>query len=272
MKTLKRLLLRLLIIVIIILVAVVLARNIIIKHSIRPGAKLVSGLDVSVDKVDVGLTRSAAGMEGITLYNPEGFPEGTVIEIPEVYIDYDHKQILGDTIHLEELRLGIDKVVVVKNSEGQINLVELVRVLNDRFKADQQKQQQPSGEKKGKALKIDRLKLDIGSVVYRDHSVDPPTENVININLHETHENITSPAAVGAIIALKTMASLGMDMLSVENLEVFTTAAGGYVDNIKGLSDETVRKAREITGMADEMTQSSTNMLNKATDTLKKLF
>jgi len=121
MKSLKRLLLRLLIIIIIIVVAVVLARNVIIKHSINSGAKMFSGLNVSVDEVDVGLTKSAAGMKGITLYNPEGFPEGTVIAIPEVYVDYDHRQILGNTIHLEELRLGIDKVVVVKNSKGEIN-------------------------------------------------------------------------------------------------------------------------------------------------------
>jgi len=268
MKSLKRLLLRLVIIVVVIVVALVLARNILIKLGINSGSKMLSGLNVSVDKVDVGLTKSAAGLEGITIHTAAGFPEGTVIEIPEVYVDYNHRQILGDTIHLEELRLRIDKVVVVKNSEGEINLLKLVKVLNERFKSEQKKAETP-GKKSGKAIKIDRLQLDVGSILYKDHSVDPPTEKVINLNIHEVHEDISSPAMVATIITLKAMSALGMDMLSLADMDVLKGMAGGSLDNLKGMTDDAMQQAQ---GIADEFTKSPTNVLNKATDALKKLF
>ncbi len=264
---------RLFIMLIILLAIIVLARNVIVKHSIHFGSKQATGLEMNVDSVDMGLTASAAGIKGFTIENPKGFPDGTIISVPEVYIDYDHTQILGDTIHLQEVRLDIDTVNVIKNSKGQINVMEAMNALNEHFKSGlpSSGDEQPGEKKPSKALQIDRLKLKIGKVRVTDQTVNPPTVKDITINLDEEFDNVTSPVAVGVLIATKTMMAAGINLLSAADMNMLKQMGSGYSGSAQKMAQDTLDKTKEVT---DQMlgTNALNNSLNKAGDALKGIF
>lgn len=181
---------KILLIVVAVIFVLLLAKDMIIKTSVEKGVELVTGLKLSIRSLSVGIFSPVAAIKDLKLFNPSGFMDKTMIDMPEIYVKYDLGAIIGGKIHLPEVRLALKEFLVVKNSQGELNLDALKTV------QAQKEGKSPTQKTSGKApdIKIDRLALNIGKVIYKDYSkgVSPQVKE-FNINLNEVYTNVDNP-------------------------------------------------------------------------------
>ena len=113
---------KVLIIALVIALGVLLFRNIIAKIAIENGVQFATGLKLRMDSFNIGIFRSKINIAGLRLYNPKGFEDKVMLDIPNIYIDYNLPAILKGKVYLQEVRFNLKEFTVVKNKEGRVNL------------------------------------------------------------------------------------------------------------------------------------------------------
>lgn len=249
---------KVLIAIFIIILGLLLSKDIIAKAVIENGVQFATGLKLRVSGFNVGVFRSRIDITDLKLYNPKGFKDQVMVDIPKIYIDYNLPAILRGKVHLEDIRLNLREFIVVKNAEGVVNLDYLKPV-----KA-QKEEKRGEGKPKAKApdIQIDNLELKINKVIYKDYTKrDGPAVREFNINLNEKYKNITNTNAVIGIILVKALAQ--------------TTIAGvASIDlgGIKSTVSENLSSASKLASdTADKATQKVTEAGKSITETAGKL-
>jgi len=192
-----------LVVVMVLFVVFVMAKNIIAKTAVSAAVKTMTGLKLDIKKMDIGLMGTYINIEGLTLFNPSGYQDKVMLDIPEVYVNYDLGSLFGGKPHLEALRLELKELVVVKNANGQLNL-DTLKVVREK------KQKKASTAKAAPApmpdIQIDVLEFKIGKVIYKDYSMGPaPRVNTYNINIRERYTNVTNLSSLASIIIFKAL-------------------------------------------------------------------
>ena len=241
MKILRNVLL----VIVILLIVLLFARNIIIKTALQAGLKAITGVGLSIKKMDIGIFKTVLDIKELKLYNPEGFPEKLMVHLPEIYADYDLIGFLEKRVHFNEIRINLKELIVIKNVEGRLNL-ESLKV--PQHKEDKPVEEQPKKKKEDTAkmdFKIDTLELKIGKVIFKDYSkADKPRIKTYDINLNERHENIDNPQSLIALIIFKALTNTAISGI----LDVFE------FDNIKNLVGETLQKTtKQATKVVEEV-------------------
>jgi len=193
----------------------------------------------------------------LVLFNPAGFKDQTMLDMPEVYVHYNLPAIIKGKIHLIEARIYLREFVVVKNENGILNLDSLKVV---------QAQKEGRGPAEGKAAKapeiqIDNLNLKIGKVIYKDYSSGgQPSVKEFNVNINESYKDINNPYALVSLIVVKAMMN--------------TTIAGLTNFDLQGLSgtvSDTLAGAQKAATAAVTKTQEAARQgVQTATETVKK--
>lgn len=218
-------------------VVIAASKNTIARVSVEKGVEMVTGLKLSIDKLDIGIISTLVGIEDLKLFNPAGFEDKLMLDMPEIYVDYDLPAILGGKIHLNDVRLEMKEFYVVKNAKGELNLNSLNVV-------KQQKAAEPAAGEKGKMpeMQIDSLTLKIGKVVYKDYSKGgAPQVQEFNIGLDEKYSDINDPQELVSLIVVKALAN--------------TTIAKLANFDVKGLQSsigDTLASAQKIVGTAQD--------------------
>jgi hypothetical protein len=257
------------------LVAIFFGKNLIVKTSVKAGVKAMTGLKLNIKSMNVGILNSLIGINGLQLFNPPGFVDELMVDLPEVYVDYDLGAFIKRKIHLEEVRLNLKEFSVIKNEKGELNL-DYLRVVKG---GKEEKVEGEEGKEKEKTkmpeLQIDVLELKIGKVVYKDYSKGtPPKSKEFNVNIDERYENITDPRAFISLIIVKALKNTTIARLTNFNLEALQ-------ENVAGKLKETTRKVMETadkvieTGKDDvgkKVKEAAKETIEKATDTMKKFL
>ena len=113
------------VIVLAILIALFFGKNVIIKASVTAGVRAMTGLKLSIRSMDIGIFKTLIGINELQLYNPSGFVDELMFDVPEIYVDYDLGAFMKGRTHLEEVRLNLKEFIVVKNEAGELNLDSL---------------------------------------------------------------------------------------------------------------------------------------------------
>jgi len=193
---------KLLIIGIIVVLGLLVVKNTVIKMAVSSGVKAVTGLKLKIRSMDVGIARTAVGIRDMKLYNPKGYPDKIMADVPEIYVDYRLGSILAGKPHLDEVRLNLKELVVVKNADGQLNL-DSVKGIQD---SPSKKSAKTSKEGGAPEFQIDVLELTVGRVVYKDYSGGgEPKIQEFNANLSERYEDISSPADISRIVLITAL-------------------------------------------------------------------
>ncbi|GBE05765.1 asmA family protein [bacterium BMS3Abin10] len=221
MKTIVKIVIALLIIVVILFVS----KNFIAKAAVTGGVKAVTGLEMDIKSMDVGILKTLVGINSMKLYNPPGYTDRVMIDMPEIYIDYDLAAFLKRKAHLEEIRINLKELTVIKDRDGKLNL--------DALKVVEEEKEAAKTEKKEKIeMQIDELDLKIGKVIYKDFSKGKePKIREYNINLHEKFHNITDLKDLGKIILVKALLNTGIAGLANFDLG---SLKSGISDTLKG--------------------------------------
>lgn len=177
-------------------------KDTLIKAAVEGGAQMVTGLKLSIRSLHAGILKTVVSIRDLRLANPAGFSDPEMVVMPEVYVHYDLPALLRGTVHLPEARVALAEFVVIKNAKGELNLNALVPVKAQKKGA--KASQVASG--KAPALKIDKLTLIIGKVVYKDYSRGgEPSVKEFPINLNETFTNVDDPYQLASLIVVKAL-------------------------------------------------------------------
>ena len=76
-------------IVLVVIIALFFGKNMIIKTSVTTGVKAMTGLKLSIRSMNVGVFKSLIGINELQLYNPSGFKDKLMMDLPEIYVDYN---------------------------------------------------------------------------------------------------------------------------------------------------------------------------------------
>lgn len=241
--------------VVVVLFVALLAKDIIIKTAVEKGVELVTGLKLNLGSLKVGIFKPIVDIKNLRLLNPKNFLDQTMIDMPEIYVNYDLPAIIGGKVHLSEVRLALKEFFVVKNSKGELNLDALKNI-------QAQKTSQSSPKKApGRApeIKIDALKLSIGKVIYKDYSKGgSPTVKEFNINLNESYSNVENLNTLVNLIIVKALMNTTISSITNFDLKGLEGSVGGVFTGAGKAASAAVSTAEEAG--------------KKVTDTIKGLF
>ncbi len=230
----KKVLLTVAIIVFVAGLVLMTSKNTIVRVSIEKGVEMVTGLRLKIDKIDVGLMTTLVGIDNLKLYNPPGFEDKVMLDMPEIYVDYDLPKILTGKIHLNKVRINMKEFTVVKNANGELNLDSLKVV-------KEQKTEKPAElAQKGKApeMQIDSLELKVGKVYYKDYSKGgKPRVQEFNVSLNEKYTDINDPSQLVSLIVVKALSNTTIARLT-----------GFDLKGLQGTITDTLGSAQKIVG------------------------
>lgn len=233
-------------------------KDIIIKFSVEQGVKAVTGLSLRIKSFRVGLVRHLVAANNLRLLNPKGYKDRIMIDMPQIYVNYDPWTMFKGRVHLNELRINLREFTVIKSPDGELNLDALNVV---KAKKEGQK---PAEKVRGKPLKvqIDNLELKIGRAIYKDYSKGPqPLIKEYNINLNEKYKDITDPYSLVSLIVVKALR--GTAIADLTNFDIM-----GLQETITGILG-TAQKI--VAGTIKQTTQTAQQVVTQATDALQKV-
>jgi len=279
-----------------VLIALFIGKNMIIKTSVTTGVKAVTGLKLKIRSMDVGVFKSLMGINELQLYNPQGFEDKLMVDLPEIYVDYNLGAIMGGKVHLEEVRLNLKEFTVVKNEAGELNLDSL-RVVKEAEEVEKPEKSDTGNEKTEMPdIQIDLLKLKIDKVIYKDYTKGtPPKEKVFNVKIDEQYEDITDPQSFVRLIIFKALKNTTIASLTNFDLGKLQSGISGTVKKTTEMAqeatDRTLEAGKDASGKARETTlktvekatdagkdaseklqESARESVEKATDSIKKLL
>ena len=259
-------------IVLAILIALFFGKNMIIKTSVTAGVRAMTGLKLSIRSMDIGIFKTRIGIKGLQLYNPSGFVDELMIDLPEIYVDYDLGAFMKGRTHLEEVRINLKEFIIVKNEAGELNLdsLKVVKAAEEKETIDEGKK----GETKMPELQIDVLELRIDKVVYKDYSKGtPPKVKEYNVNIDERFENITDPKTIVRLIIFKALKNTAIARLANFDLWKLQKGLTGTIKKTTAMALRTPGRAIEVGKEAGEkIKETARKTVEKAADTIKKFL
>jgi len=121
-----KLVIRLVFCAVLVVLATVLLRNVVAQALLQRHLRSVTGMDVAIGRVHIGLTEPVLALENLRLFNTDEFGRATCVDIPELHIEYDLQALRAKQLHLRTVRLRLAELLVVQNNEGKNNFKELV--------------------------------------------------------------------------------------------------------------------------------------------------
>jgi uncharacterized protein involved in outer membrane biogenesis len=257
-KLKKKIFLWVAIVVVAVVVVALVGRNLLIKQGLQSGVKKSLGTELAIGKINVGLLRSDIRVEGLTVYNPEGF-EGELAALPLIFVDYELAPMFKDRIHLSEVEVNINEIAVVKNKNGEVNLTRLKPISE---KKDEEKAPEEEKPKKEWEMQIDRLLLTIDHIKFVDYSAGGEPEVVeIPIGIdREEFRDLDSMDEIVQVVVLRVILKAGLANIGIplEDLAV----------DLGGLKREDIQRLKDLT---EKGTKAVENAQKKAEELLEKL-
>lgn len=238
MKLLKKLLF----LIIFLLVILVLARNYVVKIGAEQFVKKQTGLPLKMEGINIGLVDTKVDIDDLKLYNPPNFEEKLMVNIPDVYVDYNLPEIIKGNVHLNEIRFHLNEVIIVKNKAGQTNIDTLKALQQPKAdgEAPKSEESKPTSKKKGKEY-IQQASLRVDRFTYKDYSGDGEPKIITkDIGFNKTYKEIDSFNKLVALIVVDATLSAGLsDLVNITSAaqmlgDDLLNQAGGMLKDVTG--------------------------------------
>lgn len=240
--------LKVMLIILAVVLGLLFTKNTIAKIAFERGVEFATGLKLRVSGFSVGIFKSRVIIAGLKLYNPKVFEDAVMVDIPNLYVDYNLPAIFKGKMHLEDVRLDLKEFVVIKNNDGKVNIDSLKIVQEQKESKGKAK---PKEEAKPKApdIQIDNLELKLGKVIYKDYSkTGGPSVKEFNLNLDEKYANITNTNAVVSIILIKVLTKTALGGITNINIKGLDSTVSGSLSKATAVASDTAAKATKTAG------------------------
>ncbi|MEW6170913.1 MAG: hypothetical protein AB1472_05100 [Candidatus Omnitrophota bacterium] len=174
-----------------------LTKDRIVKAIIINRVSYFVGAKVDIDRFSFNLMNSNVEIEGLKIYNPGGFPQGIMADIPLINIEYDLSALLKKQLHFALVEFELKELLIIKNKDGKTN-VDSLKFIKEGKEIDL----------KALSLHIEMLKLSIGKLVKKDFSLsDRPLPEIKDINIKKIYKNVTSFNQLAMLILADSLGS-----------------------------------------------------------------
>jgi hypothetical protein len=260
------------------LVGVLLGKNLIAKAAVIGGAKAMTGLNVQVRDLDVGFPRTAVRIQGLRVMNPSGFPDPLMLEMPEIFVDYDLGAFVKGKAHLETVRLNLKELNVIRSADGKLNL-DSIRAIQSGQAPGKAQRSAPPG--RAPEFAIDVLELKVGKVVFKDYTKGPAAQVMVyDVRIDERYEHITNPYTFAGLVISRALFKTTVGRLTgfdVAGLQAGVAnalkASAGQLGSVVGSAEQV---GRDAFGTAEQVGRDATgaakDAVDAATGTIKKIF
>lgn len=231
------------IIIILILLGVILARFYAARDTILKGLaerriEHITGLNAVLGEVKTGIKNTDIAIKGTLIYNPKGFKDPIMLDMPYLYVDYNLLAIIKGNIHINSMKIDIKEFSIIRNHDGTLNLDTLKPIQGIPGQSDAQK---PA--KRGLlAFKIDELDLKIDTVYYKDYSSAlMPYIRQYSLNMHESFSDITNTDAIIQLIVLNAVKGSGLSSILTLDINGMKNSIGDTLYTARRVARKTVR-------------------------------
>ena len=203
-------------------------KDVIIKTSIESVVSYKTGLRIEIGGLKTSFSKSFISIEDMFILNPKGFDDRIMAELPEVYIDYDLPAILKRKIHLQNIKINLKELTIVKEKGDRKNLDQIKSLKKEKTEKQKEKDSRSQG------LQIDNLYLKMGKVIYKDYSSGgKPTITEFDININARYKNLKNADAIMELIIAKAIISTALGKLSdFDGFEDIASDASGEGKNV----------------------------------------
>lgn len=213
----KRIFFIIIIFIILLLISIFTTKDFIAKQVIIKQVKQKTGLNLSIDKVRVGLLNTSIDLENLKIENPEGFSNKKMAKIPLLFVDYDLLSLLKNRIHLKNLKFHLEEVLIESNQAGIFNIEAIKpsgtkkgKKIIEEFKLGSRNRKEKGSHKN---LKIDKMHLIINRIIYSQISSGREKRKILNINLDKKFKNITSIQQLRNLIIAQVTTTVTLDKI-----------------------------------------------------------
>lgn len=253
MKRFTKIIIILFIVLVSLITALFLLKNPLIKSVVIAGASQVTGVPVHIDEFSFSVFKQAIQIRGLKLYNPEGFPEEVLLDIPEVRVDYDLFALLKGKLHLPLIVFNLKEMVVVRNKEGKLNVDSIRAALKQEKPSEEveveeevEEVEEPAEEpSEPMEMYIDVVTLSIGKVIYKDYTKgDQPYVKSFDAGVKEkTYRDITSAQQFGTLVLKE---AIGQKVIKEAIVKEVASALG--VESLTGKAADIADIAKNFLG------------------------
>jgi len=240
-----------------VLIAVLLlGRNVLVKWGAQVAVSSMTDLTLRIDKLNIGLFSTKLDIQGLKIYNPKGYQDPLMLDLPRFYVDYNLMDILGGKLHLKDVKFHLNEFMLVKQKDGTSNIDSLKALAAKKEEAAPEKapEQKTPPEKKQLPIQIDSLALKIGQVVIKDYSKGgQPEVNTYQVNIDQTFKDITDINTFVTTLLLKHMSKFVTSAISSVGLDKVGGVVGDSVGAIGKFGTEALKKGLNLgTGAVGE--------------------
>ncbi|MEW5895567.1 MAG: AsmA family protein [Candidatus Omnitrophota bacterium] len=230
-----------LIVVLVLIVILLIGRNVIVKQVAKFVVSAKTDLSMDIQKLDIGLFSSHLDVQGLKIYNPQGFQDPVMLDLPRLYIDYNLSEIIGGKLHLPVVIFHLNEFVLIKQADGTSNIDSLKEFGGKEKPAEPEPVAKPEEGKEPMDFQIDQLDLKIGKVVLKEYSGKAkPSVNVYDINLEQRYENVISTRRFVTALLLEHMNQFVLQAIQNVGLDEVRGLLGDSVDAIGKFGKEAV--------------------------------
>ncbi|MBN1913211.1 MAG: AsmA family protein [Candidatus Omnitrophica bacterium] len=227
----KKILLIILAVAVIILGGLVIARNMLVKTAVIKGVEAATGMAVDIKSINIGLLRPGIAVSGLKVYNPAGFKDKLLADIPGISVDINLLGLLANRVHLKQLVIDVKELILILNESGKFNLNSLALFAPK------------PAEGKPPEIRIDELRLKIGKVAYKGYFPAVGIKSAeFDLKLDEIFYDVANPSSVAADIMKKILDRAGLSGLA--NFDI-KAQAGQVKEQAQQAFDGIIQKAKE---------------------------
>ncbi|MCM8756551.1 MAG: DUF3568 domain-containing protein [Candidatus Omnitrophica bacterium] len=214
---------KIIVLVIVIILGFCLVRDFFIKSIIETVISNLIGTPTRIGSFSLSVVKQSIKISNFKMYNPKGFPQDILIDIPQMGVEYDLGALLKGKVHFKRVDFELKEIAMVKNKEGKLN-IDSLKIMEGKSKSTKEKKvEKPQKEI---ALHIDLMNLGIGRIVSKDYSVEGSEAiKVYDINLEKRYENINSLNQLVLLIIAEPLRSAGIQGLKVYTVSLLTGIA-----------------------------------------------
>jgi hypothetical protein len=227
-------------------------KDITIKMAVEKGTELVTGLRLKMGGLRVGIIRQVVSIKDLKIFNPEGYKDKVMLDMPEIY--------------LNEVRINMKEFTVVKNAKGELNLDSL-KVVKSQKEGSSAVKEEKDGTLK---MHIGKLYLKVGKVYYKDYSKGgEPTVTEYNLNLDEKYTDIDDPYSLVSLIVVKSLNGTSIGRLANFDVKGLSGTIGDTLSTATSGATKTVSKAKAA---AEEAAKGASETVKNASETIKNML
>ncbi|MBI4398606.1 MAG: AsmA family protein [Candidatus Omnitrophica bacterium] len=234
-------------VIITVIVVFAIGKNLIVKAAIVSSVKAATGVPISIDHLNIDFFDTLIEVRSLKAYNPKGYAEPLMCDVPEIFLDLEAGDLLKRKIHVEQMNLYLKELIVVKNAEGQVNINALKPARKE--KAEEPGKPAPAPKKSPFLLQIDSLHLKVDRVVYKDYSVPgtAPSEKIFHVRIDQNYENVNDLKTLVGLIVVKSLTKTSLDRLTHLDLADFQSTIKNYLtpaENLKASAQQAWESAK----------------------------